>query len=259
MQVHVHLLPKLCQPTEFAGGVTVVIDILRASTTMIMALANGANAIEPVGEIEDAIRRRVDDPTGRAILAGERGGRKVDGFELGNSPAEFDRPRMADRRLIFTTSNGTRALLHAAASARLVVGAFANLNALISLLKADGRPVHLLCAGTDGVISAEDVLFAGAVAAALLDSTEGQPPCSDETWLAIQSWAAVRDSWTAYRNVLCRSRGGQNLIEIGAATDIDWVAEWDRTPIIPERQSDGTLRPAPAGPVRKWLSAPVRL
>src|SRR5262249_38742437 len=93
---------------------------------------------------------------------GERGGKRIDGFDLGNSPLEYTRDRLNGKTLVFTTTNGTRAMLHSRQAARILIGAFVNLSALCRELES-ADAVDIVCAGTDRQITREDVLFAGAV------------------------------------------------------------------------------------------------
>src|SRR5262249_62052189 len=110
--LHVHLLPTLAPPGALAGATAVVVDVLRATTTIVHALAAGCIAVRPVGEVEEARKLADSMRAGRVILAGEREGKKIPGFDHGNSPLEFTPESCRDRTLVLTTTNGTRALLH---------------------------------------------------------------------------------------------------------------------------------------------------
>ncbi len=159
-----HLLPALTSADELAGGVVVMIDVLRASTTITTALAAGAVEVFPLGEVEQsqqkaaALRQTLDRPP---VLGGERGGLPIDGFDLGNSPSEYTAQSVGARTVIFTTTNGTQALLICGAAKRVLIGSFVNFSAVLRQLTGE-LPIHLLCAGTRGRITREDVLFAGA-------------------------------------------------------------------------------------------------
>src|SRR5690242_16614412 len=113
MDIRVHLLPALIAPEQLADGVTVVIDVLRATTTITAALAVGASEVIPCLEVEDARRAVANLPTGQPVLGGERGGVRNDGFDLANSPCEYTAQSIGGKTLVFTTTNGTRAMLHA--------------------------------------------------------------------------------------------------------------------------------------------------
>src|SRR5260370_38837991 len=128
--VHVHLLPILVPPCALAGGVAVVVDVLRASTTIIHALAAGCSAVRPCAEVEEARELAGTMRAGRVVLAGERGGVPLPGFDLGNSPREFTPRICRNATLVLTTTNGTRALLRAAEAERVLVAGFVNYSAV---------------------------------------------------------------------------------------------------------------------------------
>src|ERR1051326_320070 len=112
--IAVHLVPGLVAPGELAGGVAVVVDVLRASTTIVHALAAGCVAVRPCAEVADARALAEQLPAGKLLLGGERGGSPLPGFDLGNSPREYTPARCGGTILVLTTTNGTAALLRAA-------------------------------------------------------------------------------------------------------------------------------------------------
>ena len=160
--LNVHFLPSLVDPKELSGCTCVVIDVLRATTTIATALFAGAREVIPCLEIEDARRIAASLPTGSYLLGGERGGKKIDNFQLGNSPAEYTAEVVKDKVVVFTTTNGTRALLACRGAEFVLCGAFVNLSPLCEAIRNRSN-IHLVCAGTDGQISREDVLLAGAI------------------------------------------------------------------------------------------------
>ena len=155
----VHFLPVLVTPEELAAGDVVMIDVLRASTTITQALVSKATAVIPCREVEEARQTAGGLPPKTAVLGGERGGLPIPGFDIGNSPAEYTPATVQGKLVVFTTTNGTLALLQCRAAARVLIGSFVNLSAVIDKLNGD-RPIHLLCAGTRGRITREDVLSA---------------------------------------------------------------------------------------------------
>ncbi len=232
--VHVHLLPKLFEPETLRGGIAVVIDILRATTTIVHALDAQAPCVIPCSEVEIARAVAAELPPGTALLGGERHGEQIAGFDLGNSPLKYVPEVMAGKTLVFTTTNGTRALDRCRLADRVVIGAFVNRQAIINTLVADGRPVHLVCAGTDGYITAEDVLFAGSIAQAVREQRADQSIPDDETQLALALWQSARHDQTQIRQILRDSRGGLNLLELGFDHDIDRAATCDMFDLVPE-------------------------
>src|SRR5262245_59827476 len=120
-EVHVFLLPQLAPEASLAGSVAVVIDVLRASTTIVHALAAGCSCVRPCLEVEEARALADSMRAGKVILAGERGGTAPEGFDMGNSPKRFTPRQCRGVTLVLTTTNGTRALLRCAGAARALV------------------------------------------------------------------------------------------------------------------------------------------
>jgi 2-phosphosulfolactate phosphatase len=154
-------------PARLAGATALVIDVLRASTTIVTALGSGAAYVVPVQTVEDA-RARKAALGAAAILAGERGGDPPEGFDLGNSPLEFTAGRVRDRAIVLTTSNGTRALTAARGAAAVGVAALVNAGAAAAWASAQGRDVVLICSGELGAPSLEDEACAGVLVARLV-------------------------------------------------------------------------------------------
>jgi 2-phosphosulfolactate phosphatase len=241
--INVHLVPGLFEPADLRGGVAVVIDLLRATSTIIHALASGATSVVPCGEVDEARRLASQAPAGSVLLGGERRGMKIPGFDLGNSPGEYTRELTAGKTLIFTTTNGTRALIRAKEARRVLIGALANLEAVVELLAEESGPVHLVCAGTEGRITLEDVLCAGAIAHWFNLAADDADPSDDATQLALHLFASCGHNYDrAYEDrvlaILGRSRGGRNLIDCGLIADIAVCAEQDKFDIVPELSRD---------------------
>ena len=240
--ITVHLLPALFDPSDLAGGIAVVTDVLRATTTVAYGLQNGARSIIPCRTIEEAFGIRGEATGGSSVLlGGERGGEPIDGFDLGNSPSEWNRETVADREIAFTTTNGTLALLRAVEADRIVTGAFANLQAVCDLLSEDSRPVHIVCAGTVGKVSTEDSLFAGAVVARLLsgdsqtaDSAEESFEICDAARLVLSHWNSASESADGLFQAMKVGSGGRNLMRLGLEVDIRTAATLDQVDLVPE-------------------------
>ena len=242
--LHVHLLPTLIEPGALSGGTAVIIDILRASSTIITALHNGAERVVPCGTPEEAMRVRSEAAPGTVLLGGERGGVRIAGFDLGNSPSDYGPETVAGRTVAFTTTNGTKALLAAASARTILIGAFLNRRAVVERLEREHRPTHLICAGTDGVITGEDVLFAGAVVRELLQTadrmSDSQPHWSldDSAVLALNHWTmATKDSGMSpvlqLEVILRNTQGGRNLTDLGYDSDIELCSRLDCIATVP--------------------------
>ena len=141
----VYALPRLVEPEELAGGAAVVIDVLRAATTIAYALAAGAAQIIPCREISDALALADRFPPDEIVLGGERNGLPIDGFQLGNSPEEYSADRVAGKTVIFTTTNGTRAMAHARAADEVLVAAFVDAVGSRGPAVGSGKDQHPLC------------------------------------------------------------------------------------------------------------------
>jgi 2-phosphosulfolactate phosphatase len=239
--VFVHMLPGDVPRDGLAGSDAVVVDVLRASTTIVAALDAGADSIIPCTDPNEAFRLR--DTLAGSLLGGERGGVRVPGFDLGNSPAEYSHRRLRGRTVIFTTTNGTRALHHAAGADQTFVGCFRNVSAVAATVVRHGRDVHLVCAGTDGSLSIEDCLGAGALAGLLLE--DGYLIGNDGAMLAVAAAAGFASDARGLDRALRDGRGGRNLRALGLESDIDFAAQVDRSTTVPELGRDGSIRAAP--------------
>ena len=190
-------------------------------------------------------------------MGGERGGLPIVGFDLGNSPAEYGTTAVAGKTVILTTTNGTKALLHARAASQVLVGAFVNLSAVCRAV-ADHPLVDLLCAGTDGQVTSEDVLLAGAIVERLtrqrvIRVVAGGDRARADACLELgrRLGRSVRH---ADRGPTRKRRRRRNLIAIGMASDIPLAAEIDRFDIAPRYDtSTGLTRCGSRLPVSGWL------
>jgi 2-phosphosulfolactate phosphatase len=239
---HCHQLFQRMSAGMPTGGIAVVIDVLRASTTMITALAHGADRVVPVAHVDDARRWAAEiGPT--AVLGGERGGLRIPGFDLGNSPREYTRDRMAGRTVVITTTNGTAALQACRGAREIVIGALVNRAAAaeaVRRLAGGSADAHLVCAGTDGVVSAEDVLAAGAILDAALASGHGDDACDEAAVEALAFFrrvAAQADVPAALVAEFRRSPGGVNLVELGMDADLPAAAAVDTLAVVPRLDS----------------------
>lgn len=234
---HCHTVFDRMPPDAAMDGIAVVLDVLRASTTIITALDHGARHVVPVANLDEA-RQRAAEAQPPALLGGERGGVRLPGFDLGNSPLEYASDRVADRSIVITTTNGTAALHASRAAREILIGAIVNRSAVAALIRKlarAGDAVHLVCAGTDGLESAEDLLAAGAI----LDAAE-----ADAAGDSLDS--AARDALRLFRHVAAgaeipaalvaefrRSPGGVNLIALGMEADLAAAAAIDTLTVVP--------------------------
>jgi 2-phosphosulfolactate phosphatase len=227
--VQVHLVPALVPPGDLAGTVAVVIDVLRATTTMVHALAAGCSAVFPCAEVEEARAAARDRRFGEVLLAGERDGLPLVGFDLGNSPEAFSPEVCRGRALVLTTTNGTRALLRAAGADRVLAAAFVNFSAVCEHLLHEARPLNIICAGNGGAVALEDVLLAGALVVCLSETMELR--LNDSGRLARNSF---EKNGPRLAETLADSAGGTGLCRLGYAEDVRAAARVDRFAVVPE-------------------------
>ncbi len=238
-KVRVHLLPVKCDLPQTAK-VAVIVDVLRASTTIASALSNGAVALIPCLSIDDA---RDAASTANALLGGERGGVKVEGFDCGNSPTEYTSELVKSRTIAFTTTNGTKALHKSLKADTILVGSFVNLSAIVAACQSHNADVDIVCAGTDGSVSGEDVLFAGMLAQRLI-GTDQFAMGNDSAVIAIDFSIANTENSSHLLDAIRASQGGRNLIALGYDADIEFAANVDRFSIVPTYcPQSGSIKP----------------
>jgi 2-phosphosulfolactate phosphatase len=243
------------------GAICVIVDQLRASSTITTALDHGAAAVHPCLEVEDAqalaatLRAR-----GAAVkLGGERGGLAITGFDFGNLPREYGAAEVQGVQICFTTTNGTRAINYArdAGAAEVLIGCLYNRTAVaeraVRMAGGDGgervrREIHILCAGTRGTVTLDDCLAAGAIAHAAgrvkprgadLDGGAVLPHGDDTARMHEQLWLGAEQTGQV-EGMLVRSRGGRNLARIGMSAELPALAEVDCLQTVP-RLVDGVL------------------
>lgn len=250
----VRSIEALLTPAEYAVAsqrdlsqtLCVVFDVLRATSAMITALANGADSIVPVAEIPEAIAWKSKQPD--VLLAGERHGLRIRAaqtgsvdFDLGNSPREFTAAAVGGRRIVTTTTNGTRALKACLKAQTVLVGALLNVAAVADEIRRR-QPAHVLlvCSGTGEDAAYEDALAAGAVLDGLLPSI-GTGAVGDAAHLTRQAWLAARvDPLQAIRT---HARNGRRLAALpDLAADVAVCAAVDSVPILAAMDADGIIR-----------------
>ncbi len=229
LSIDVAVTPALiasCAP----AGIAVVIDVLRATTTIVAAIENGAAGVVPVRETDEAIAvmRRIGRE--RVLLCGERGAETIAGFDLGNSPAAYARDVVAGKTLAFTTTNGTRALVDAARGAPAVLcGALVNRDAVARALLAAGDDALLVCAGDDGALSFDDLLAAGAIVAAV-HARDATVRRSDAARAAM---ALYESNASRITTAVASGTHARRLRELGFADDVVACARVDVSTCVP--------------------------
>ncbi len=221
--------------------VAVVIDVLRATTTIAFALNNGAESIQVFDDL-DELRKTADKwPSSSRLLLGERGGKKVDGFDLGNSPLLVTPERVKGKRLFMSTTNGTKALKRLHEVKSLYTMGLPNRKAVADrLLSGKVSEVWMLGSGWEGSYSLEDSLAAGALASILLgQSLVDVDVINDELFSALALW----ESWEKEPEKCLRTAThGKRLMGLGDHDgDLKRCAELDSLSVVPTQKESGVL------------------
>jgi 2-phosphosulfolactate phosphatase len=228
MRLDVALLPELIDSRALPASTVLVVDVLRASTTMITALGNGCLGVVPVADAVEA-RRRAQALGATALVAGERKGLMIEGFDLGNSPLEMTPERVSGKTLVFTTSNGTGALLASRGAAAVGVAALINASAASAWAHAGGRDVTVVCSGERGRVSLEDEVCAGLLLDGILRIEIGAE--------VTEAGRHALDVGRAYGKDLARlardAPWGRHLAAAGRSADLDACLVLDTTTLVP--------------------------
>jgi 2-phosphosulfolactate phosphatase len=228
MRVEVFFTPHQVDEMYLRDKTVVVIDVLRASTTIATALHNGAKEIIPVATVESAMKivgNLFGDVT---LLGGERNGMMIEGFNLGNSPLEYIEERVKGKSIVFSTTNGSQAMVKARYAKEMVVCGFVNMSAVEKFV--EGRDAVIVCSGRGGNFSMEDAVCAGMLIHKLVE-TNGR---------AVEFGDAGAASLALYKNhnkslykMVKSTEHGQYLEEIGLGDDLKICAEVDTIPVLP--------------------------
>ena len=211
------------------GSVAVVIDVLRATSTIIAGMENGAGSIIPVEDIETASRLVGQTDRGKKLLAGEWKGMPIDGFDIFNSPSDFTREKIGGKTVIFTTTNGTRAIVSAAKAERIVICSLNNLAAVSKSISVKDK-LNIICAGNAGRLSSEDLFCAGLLLDSLGIINKKERLC-DAGRIALL--LAHEYSGNVEEFIRGTDRGKQ-LIDLGYESDIVHCSNIDSSSIVPE-------------------------
>lgn len=230
MNIDVVFLPAEASGIDLSDVTCVVLDIFRATSSIVTAMANGCQAIMPVVSVEQA--KQLAGEKTEFLLAGERQSQKIDGFDFGNSPFDFSRDKVQDRQIIMTTTNGTAAIQATATAFRTLIGSFINAGAVCRQAKQYGKDVLIVCSGTNRVFSLEDALCAGLLVENLL--SYGNVVLTDAAFGAALMY---KHAQTQLAEVARNSRNGMRLCGLERTQDIEYCLLIDRIECVPEFRS----------------------
>ena len=241
MRIDVYLNGSTVAPADLIGRVVLVIDVLRASTSIAVALANGARAIIPFESSEEVIVRSKAFERSDVRLAGERRMLPIPGFDLGNSPREFTRGAVEGKTILFTTSNGTGALVNAQGARDVVVGSYVNFTPVLAMLRSAARAdtdVAIICAGRDRQFALEDAACAGRFVRGI--ARRGITPDLNDG--AVAARLLDRRYGDDRLGLFQMSQHGRALADAGFGEDLTICAALDSHPVVPVFQERQIMR-----------------
>lgn len=221
MKIEVCLTPDLIHQIDLTGKISVVIDIFRATSCMVAGLSNGIRSIQPVATVEECTELGKQG----LVMAGERGGKKIDSFDIGNSPFEYMQDHLIDKDVATTTTNGTLAISKSSDASEVLIGSFLNLSSTVDYLKSQKKNIVLFCAGWKGTVNLEDTLFAGAC----LEKMQGITSTTDSALIAKSLYTHHKDDLLS---VAKHSSHAERLGQFGVTEDISYCMKQDLHPIV---------------------------
>jgi 2-phosphosulfolactate phosphatase len=238
MHIDIQFLPIPPSPEKFSGQTVVVLDVLRATSTMVHAMWQGENEFNPVATGKEAFQMVKTFPQGTTLLGGERETRKVEGFDLGNSPQEYVAEKVKDKRLILTTTNGTKAFHFVSRGSEIIVGSFFNIEAVAQRCLASGKDLFIFPSGDEGNFSLEDTVCGGMLIDLMLKKGENPILLTDASYTALFLYQRFE---TNLLGAFHLSRHGKEMVDLGAGDDLLYCTQTDITPLVPIFR-DGVIR-----------------
>ncbi len=228
MQITVFGSSKYFKPGELADKTAVIIDLLRTSSTMVTALENSCDRIIPAVSPNDAVEIKKASG-GEVLLGGEIGAQDIQGFDLGNSPLEYKEADIAEKTIVYTTANGTVAVKRCEEAQEILIGCMLNAEAVAKAALDLGRDTALVCAGTRGKFSMDDVIAAGCI----LDRILRMDPSTGMDDLARVALKMYRDAAGNIMGALQGSTHYEYLIGLGLKDDIAYCVQEDLYTVVP--------------------------
>ncbi|MBA7499010.1 putative 2-phosphosulfolactate phosphatase [subsurface metagenome] len=224
-------IPEEIKNIEIAGKLAVIIDVLRASSTIITALANGCRGFIPILSPNQAKKKAQQFEKERVLLGGEREGTKIKGFDLGNSPREYKREVVKDKTIIFSTTNGVKTLEMVKSAYEIIIGSFLNLQAVCDYCTNYQGDISIICAGKEGKFSLEDVACAGMIINSLKDVFP--VACQQEADANLTARLLYEKFDNNILEILRKSQHGRYLESIGLGEDLKFCSQLDFFHIVP--------------------------
>jgi len=228
MRIELIFTPNEVKEEELKDRTVLVIDVLRASTTIAYALHNGCKGIIPANSIDGAIELSKKIGRDSALLCGEREGIKIEGFDLGNSPFEYEAEKIKDKTLIFATTNGSKAIVKGSNANSLIVGSFVNFQSTFDHLSSSSNDLAIICSGKLDQFAIEDAVCGGLYVSSFLK--EGEYELNDAAFAALKLYEGYKNNLL---EMLKKSSHGRYLIELGFEKDLYICAELNSLKVVP--------------------------
>ncbi|MBN2237021.1 MAG: 2-phosphosulfolactate phosphatase [Bacteroidales bacterium] len=232
MHIHVYSTYKEVTENQLSNSVSVVIDVLRATTVITTALSKGALCVKTTATIEDALHQKTIQP--HLLLGGERNAFKVPGFDFANSPLEYTENYVRDKIILLCTTNGTQAIQRAHKANILMAASFLNLNSIADELIQIDQDVHLICSGTNGAFSLDDALCAGL----LIHELRKNHSITTNALGKFMCLPFANDTYSL-ANLLQSTKHAKTLIKKGLEADIQACLEINSSNAVPIWKNDG--------------------
>lgn len=229
MRADVFLTPGEIGPADVADRTVVVIDTLRATSSIVQALSAGAKLIYPVASVEEALRLANTFGRDEVLLAGERKCLPIEGFDLGNSPREFTPDRVDGKTLVMSTTNGTGAMSLTVGAERVYIGSFLNLGAIVRELGHSGAEPVFLCSGRERHFALEDAVCAGMMVDRLVTGHPQDWDLNDGARAAM----TLAESFGVDAEFFEQTVAGKAISEAGLAEDLEFCARTDVLEVLP--------------------------
>ncbi len=230
MHIDIQFVPSPPDPKLLSNKVVIVIDVLRATSVIVHALSEGAREIIPVATVEEAFRRVKTFPPESTLLGGERGSRKIEGFDLGNSPKEYRADRVRGKRLILTTTNGTKAFHSVSSGEEVMVGSFFNIGAVADRCFELDQDLLIFPSGDKGNFSLEDTVCGGMLIDLIIKRGKKPFALTDASHTAHILYQKFEGDLL---KAFYLSHHGRELVDLGLEEDLIYCAQVDITDIVP--------------------------
>lgn len=237
MKIDLYFTPNEVTEDKLKDHFAVVVDVLRASTTICAAIAAFAKEVVPAASISDAIQLASLLSRDAILLCGEHEGKLIEGFDLGNSPFQYTPRVVKGKTLIFGSTNGSPTIIQTRQASCTYICGFVNLGVVVHALSKADKPISILCAGKLLQFAVEDAVCAGILLGEVKRQTDMELELNDAAMAAMVLADRYRDS---IPELVANSHHGRYLAKIGMERDLPFCADLNRLPLLPA-YSDGKI------------------